>query len=172
MAKGSDQQPVLVFLLPFLLRLPVAAKKDSTGICFIGERNFKAFLMQFLPAQPGDMVDEHGRVIGRHDGLMYYTLGQRRGLNIGGRCDGTGESWFVIGKDLERNILWVEQGPDSERLYSHYVRASQATWIADAPPAPDGQPFRCTAKFRYRLGGDHFAVIAERYVWRAEFRLF
>ena len=91
-----------------------ARKKDSTGVCFIGERNFKKFLMQYLPAQPGEMVDEHGRVVGRHDGLMYYTLGQRRGLGIGGTAGGTGESWFVIGKDLVRNLLIVQQGEHEE----------------------------------------------------------
>ncbi|MBR6006931.1 MAG: tRNA 2-thiouridine(34) synthase MnmA, partial [Clostridia bacterium] len=90
--------------------LETAAKKDSTGVCFIGERNFKKFLMQYLPAQPGTIIDTAGREIGRHDGLMYYTLGQRRGLGIGGRNDGPGESWFVVGKDLVNNRLIVQQG--------------------------------------------------------------
>ena len=85
--------------------LATAAKKDSTGVCFIGERNFKEFLMGFLPACPGDIVDLEGRTLGRHDGLMYYTLGQRKGLGIGGKDFGTGESWFVIGKDVEKNLL-------------------------------------------------------------------
>ena len=123
-----------------------AAKKDSTGICFIGERNFKHFLMQYLPAQPGDMVDETGRVIARHDGLMYYTLGQRKGLGIGGRSDGNGESWFVIGKDLQRNLLIVQQGEHDE-LFSLSLDAEKVNWIAGAAPA---QEFSCTAKFRYR----------------------
>ena len=123
-----------------------AAKKDSTGICFIGERNFKQFLMQYLPAQAGDMVDETGRVIARHDGLMYYTLGQRKGLGIGGRSDGSGESWFVIGKDLKRNLLIVQQGEHDE-LFSLSLDAEKVNWIAGAPPA---QLFACTAKFRYR----------------------
>ena len=91
-------------------------KKDSTGVCFIGERRFKTFLQEFLPAQPGDMVAPDGQVVGRHDGLMYYTLGQRRGLGIGGMGDG--RSWFVIGKDLERNRLLVAQGEDHPMLYS------------------------------------------------------
>lgn len=123
-----------------------AAKKDSTGICFIGERNFKQFLMQYLPAQPGEMVDEAGRVIGKHDGLMYYTLGQRKGLGIGGRSDGSGESWFVIGKDLAHNLLIVQQGEHDE-LFSLSLDAEQINWIAGAPPE---RVFACTAKFRYR----------------------
>ena len=128
------------------LGLSNANKKDSTGICFIGERNFKRFLMQYLPAQPGDMVDERGRVVGRHDGLMYYTLGQRRGLGIGGQRGGTGESWFVIGKDLARNLLIVQQG-EHEELFSLSLDAPRVSWIAGAPPAGE---FACTAKFRYR----------------------
>ena len=123
-----------------------AAKKDSTGICFIGERNFKQFLKQYLPAQAGDMVDETGRVIAKHDGLMYYTLGQRKGLGIGGRSDGSGESWFVIGKELKRNLLIVQQGEHDE-LFSLSLDARKINWIAGAPPA---QTFACTAKFRYR----------------------
>ena len=123
-----------------------ALKKDSTGVCFIGERNFKQFLMQYLPAQRGDIVDERGRKIGTHDGLMYYTLGQRRGLGIGGRTGGTGESWFVIGKDLSRNLLIVQQG-EHEELYSSSLDADYVNWIAGAAP---GTSFDCTAKFRYR----------------------
>ncbi len=123
-----------------------AAKKDSTGICFIGERNFKQFLMQYLPAQPGEMVDETGRVVARHDGLMYYTLGQRKGLGIGGRSDGSGESWFVVGKDLKRNLLIVQQGEHDE-LFSLSLDAEKINWIAGNPPASE---FTCTAKFRYR----------------------
>ncbi len=123
-----------------------AAKKDSTGVCFIGERNFKQFLMQYLPAQSGDIVDEHGKKIGRHDGLMYYTLGQRRGLGIGGRSDGTGESWFVIGKDLARNLLIVQQG-EHEELFSVSLDAHTVNWIDGTP---DKTEFACTAKFRYR----------------------
>lgn len=128
------------------LGLSVATKKDSTGICFIGERNFKKFLMQFLPAQPGDMVDETGRKIGRHDGLMYYTLGQRRGLGIGGRADGNGESWFVIGKDLNRNLLIVQQGEHDE-LFSLSLDATRVNWISGIP---EKSTFSCKAKFRYR----------------------
>ena len=134
-----------------------AAKKDSTGICFIGERNFKQFLMQYLPAQPGEMVDETGRVIARHDGLMYYTLGQRKGLGIGGRSEGSGESWFVIGKDLKRNLLIVQQGEHDE-LFSLSLDAEKINWIAGTPPAKE---FACTAKFRYRQPDQTVCVVAD-----------
>ncbi len=122
-------------------------KKDSTGVCFIGERRFKTFLQEFLPAQPGDMVAPDGKVVGHHDGLMYYTLGQRRGLGIGG-C-GDGRSWFVIGKDLEKNRLLVAQGEDHPMLYSTLCIAGGVTWVGDAPIAP-GETLRCTCKYRYR----------------------
>lgn len=137
--------------------LIVAQKRDSTGICFIGERRFKAFLMQYLPAQPGDMVDLTGRVVGRHDGLMYYTLGQRKGLNIGGREYGTGQSWYVVGKDLKWNYLIVQQGEQDE-LYSLSLYAKQVNWIAGEPPA---QEFICTAKFRYRQPDQAVSVTLE-----------
>ena len=126
--------------------LATAYKKDSTGICFIGERNFKKFLMQYLPAKPGNMIDLNGKVIGRHDGLMYYTLGQRRGLGIGGRGDG--RSFFVVDKDLKKNHLIVAQGEDHPLLYSKAAIASQATFIGD--PLPENTPCHLTAKFRYR----------------------
>ena len=126
--------------------LPNAGKKDSTGICFIGERNFKNFLMQYLPAQPGDIVDLEGNVVGRHDGLMYYTLGQRRGLGIGGRKDSSGESWFVVDKDMINNRLIVRQGEGRE-LYSSALDAGNLTFIAGHAPS---KHFRCMAKFRYR----------------------
>ncbi|MCR5295918.1 MAG: tRNA 2-thiouridine(34) synthase MnmA [Clostridiales bacterium] len=127
--------------------LPVSQKKDSTGVCFIGERNFKKFLSEYLPAQPGDMVDPDGKVVGRHDGLMYYTLGQRRGLGIGG-C-GDGRSWFVIGKDLAGNRLLVAQGEDHPMLYSTLSRAEDVTWVGDAP-LREGETLRCAVKYRYR----------------------
>lgn len=123
-------------------------KKDSTGVCFIGERHFKPFLQQFLPAQPGDMRTLDGRVVGRHDGLMYYTLGQRRGLGIGG-VEGAqdGGRWFVLAKDMARNELIVEQGADHPLLYSKNALGEGATWIAGEPPAAE---FDCTCKYRYR----------------------
>ncbi len=127
--------------------LPVSRKKDSTGVCFIGERNFKQFLSGYLPAQPGEMVAPNGEVVGHHDGLMYYTLGQRRGLGIGGRGDG--RSWFVIGKDLKGNRLLVAQGEDHPALYSIEAECSDLTWVTEAP-VPEGVPFECTCKYRYR----------------------
>lgn len=126
--------------------IPTALKKDSTGICFIGERNFKQFLMQYLPARRGDMITLDGRVVGTHDGLMYYTIGQRRGLGIGGRNDGSGESWYVIAKDLAKNRLVVQQG-EHEELFSLGLRANKVNFILGFPPA---RQFTCTAKFRYR----------------------
>ena len=122
-------------------------KKDSTGVCFIGERRFKTFLQEFLPAQPGDMVAPDGKVVGRHDGLMYYTLGQRRGLGIGG-C-GDGRSWFVIGKDLPGNRLLVAQGEDHPMLYSTLSVAGGVTWVGDVP-IQNGETLLCTCKYRYR----------------------
>lgn len=132
-------------------------KKDSTGVCFIGERNFRRFLQEFLPLRPGEIQTENGEIIGQHIGLSYYTLGQRRGLNIGG-C-GDGRRWFVIDKDLKRNVLVVSQGEDSERLFSRYVLANQLTWIAGTPPTEDGKAFRCTAKFRYRQPDQQVTVL-------------
>ncbi|TYR76776.1 tRNA 2-thiouridine(34) synthase MnmA [Rossellomorea vietnamensis] len=123
--------------------LATASKKDSTGICFIGERNFKEFLSNYLPAQPGNMETLDGEVKGRHDGLMYYTIGQRQGLGIGG----AGDPWFVIGKDLDRNILFVEQGFDHPALYSDSIQAVDISWTSDTAKLEE---FECTAKFRYR----------------------
>jgi len=129
--------------------LPVSKKKDSTGVCFIGERKFKKFLSEYLPAQPGDMVAPDGQVVGHHDGLMYYTLGQRRGLGIGGMGDG--RSWFVIGKELEKNRLLVAQGEDHPMLYSTQSLGGGVTWIGEAP-LHKGETLQCTCKFRYRQG--------------------
>ncbi|MEK3882733.1 tRNA 2-thiouridine(34) synthase MnmA [Paenibacillus sp. PL2-23] len=126
--------------------LHTAKKKDSTGVCFIGERNFKEFLSGYLPARPGDMVDiRTGEKKGRHDGLMYYTLGQRQGLGIGGSGTGSGEPWFVADKDLERNILYVVQGEGHPSLYSESLVATGLNWIVPVPGT-----VKCTAKFRYR----------------------
>ncbi|CAN7562657.1 tRNA 2-thiouridine(34) synthase MnmA [Paenibacillus sp. LjRoot56] len=126
--------------------LATAKKKDSTGICFIGERDFKTFLSQYLPARPGNMVDiRNGEIKGRHDGLMYYTLGQRQGLGIGG--SGSGEPWFVVDKNLEKNELLVVQGEQHPGLYSKGLTATDVNWISSKKP--EG-PYTCTAKFRYR----------------------
>ena len=125
--------------------LPTSEKKDSTGVCFIGERDFREFLKNYIPAQGGDMVDESGRVVGRHEGLMYYTLGQRRGLGIGG--GGTGERWFVVEKDVKNNRLIVSQGEDRDRLYTASAEASDATWIAEEAP---GKELDCMVRLRHR----------------------
>ncbi len=126
-------------------QLATAQKKDSTGICFIGERNFKEFLSHYLPAQPGEIQTLDGEVKGRHDGLMYYTLGQRKGLGVGG--SGSGEPWFVAGKDLEKNILYIVQGDKHPALFSKGLLATDVSWVAGKAPA---STFTCTAKFRYR----------------------
>ncbi len=128
--------------------IPVSEKKDSTGVCFIGERNFKRFLSTYLPARPGDMVTPDGKVVGRHDGLMYYTLGQRRGLGIGG--GGDGRRWFVVKKDLEKNVLVVQQGEDSPLLYTHAARGGALTWLSGHAPAPDGVGYDCLVRLRHR----------------------
>ena len=128
--------------------IPVSEKKDSTGVCFIGERNFKQFLSQYLPAQPGDMKTPDGKTVGRHDGLMYYTLGQRRGLGIGG--SGDGRRWFVVGKDLKNNVLLVEQGEDSPLLYTDATVIEDLTWISGRAPLREGETLACRARFRHR----------------------
>ncbi len=136
-------------------------KKDSTGICFIGERPFREFLMRYLPPEPGDIVTPDGLAVGRHEGLMYYTIGQRQGLGIGG----AGEPWYVVAKDLERNALVVVQGHDHPALFSDRLIATDMSWIAGTSP-------HChwvyAAKTRYRqpdapcavsrIDGDGFEV--------------
>ncbi|WP_071460230.1 tRNA 2-thiouridine(34) synthase MnmA [Bacillus massilinigeriensis] len=132
-------------------KLATASKKDSTGICFIGERNFKEFLGNYLPAQPGYMQTFDDEVKGKHDGLMYYTIGQRHGLGIGG----SGEPWFVIGKDLEKNLLYVGQGFHHDALYSDSIIAEKISWTSDKPKPEE---FECTAKFRYRQSDNEVKV--------------
>ncbi len=128
-------------------KLPVAEKRDSTGICFIGERPFRAFLQRYLPIQPGPMVTPEGRVVGEHQGLMYYTLGQRQGLGIGGvKGAEEGAPWFVAGKDLAANRLIVVQGHDHPLLLTHALSARDLSWIGP-PPEAGG---RYGAKTRYR----------------------
>lgn len=121
-------------------------KKDSTGICFIGERRFREFLAGFLPAHSGDILSLDGKKIGTHNGAMYYTLGQRHGLGIGGSRDSGGEPWFVVKKDIQNNILYAAQG-EHPLLYSASSSASQLSFIAGEAPKAS---FDCTAKFRYR----------------------
>jgi tRNA-uridine 2-sulfurtransferase len=122
-------------------------KKDSTGICFIGERKFKDFLQQYLPAQPGNIETDDGKVIGKHQGLMYYTIGQRQGLGIGGMKDVDESAWYVADKDLKRNVLIVVQRNDHPLLFKPELTANQLTWISGNPPQI---PFAGTAKIRYR----------------------
>ena len=122
--------------------LVTANKKDSTGICFIGERDFKTFLSEYLPAQPGRMETMAGVDKGAHDGLMYHTIGQRQGLGIGG----AGGPWFVVGKDLDRNVLLVENDQNNHYLQSDQLIGDDVNWINE----PESQTFECTAKFRYR----------------------
>jgi len=123
--------------------LPNFDRKDSTGICFIGERDFREFLKRYLPAKPGEMRTLAGDYRGRHEGVMYYTIGQRQGLGIGG----AGEPWYVVDKDVERNILYVEQGEQHPALFCSGLVASQLHWVAGAAPA---LPHACAAKVRYR----------------------
>ena len=129
--------------------LVTAKKKDSTGICFIGERRFTAFLSQYLPAQPGIIETVDGHPIGEHQGLMYHTLGQRKGLHIGGQKGGNGleAAWYVVDKDLERNVLVVAQGHTHPRLYSKGLIAAQLHWVQ---PQSRVFPLKCTLKTRYR----------------------
>ena len=128
--------------------LITANKKDSTGICFIGERKFTEFLSKYLPAQPGKIESVDGEEIGEHQGLMYHTLGQRKGLHIGGmKNNNSQEPWYVVDKDMKRNVLLVAQGHNHPRLFSEGLMASQIHWVSRQPLT---QPLRCTVKTRYR----------------------
>ncbi|MDY5677048.1 MAG: tRNA 2-thiouridine(34) synthase MnmA [Eubacteriales bacterium] len=126
--------------------LSTAEKKDSTGICFIGERRFRQFLKNYLPCKAGDIVDLTGKKVGEHEGVIYYTLGQRRGLNIGGKSDGNGNRWYVVDKNVKENKLIVSQG-EGEELFSEGLVSYKINWI---PKKPDMTEFDCFAKFRYR----------------------
>ncbi|MEJ6348338.1 tRNA 2-thiouridine(34) synthase MnmA [Holzapfeliella sp. He02] len=127
--------------------LVTAKKKDSTGICFIGDRNFRQFLSQYLPAQPGKMMTPDGTEMGTHTGLMYYTIGQRSGLGIGGTQGSSNEPWFVVGKDINDNILYVDQGFHNEHLYADRLEASDFSFTTKFP---ETGTYKVTAKFRYR----------------------
>jgi tRNA-specific 2-thiouridylase len=152
--------------------LPNAAKRDSTGICFIGERPFRAFLNRYLPMRPGPIKTPDGRVIGSHVGLAFYTIGQRKGIGVGGTKGGSGQPWFVARKDIATNTLWVVQGHDHPWLMSDRLQAADASWIAGEPPAVGA---RLTAKTRYRqtdaactvtrVDGDAFELVFDEPQW-------
>jgi tRNA-specific 2-thiouridylase len=127
--------------------LPTAAKKDSTGICFIGERDFRDFLSRYLPAKPGEIRDPQGRCLGEHPGVFYFTLGQRGGLQLGGVRGRAAAPWYVVGKDVAGNVLYVDQGHDSPWLQSGVLWSEAAHWIDGAPPSAR---FACEAQVRYR----------------------
>ncbi len=127
--------------------LGTAAKKDSTGICFIGERDFRQFLSQYLPARQGQIRDANDVVIAQHPGVFYFTIGQREGLNIGGVRGRAQAPWFVVGKDVAGNVLYVDQDSNSRWMMSNALRSETLHWIAGSPPA---RVFRCTAQTRYR----------------------
>ena len=136
----------------------VHGKKDSTGICFIGERDFREFLGRYIPAQPGPIIDMEGEILGEHAGVFYYTLGQREGLHLGGVKGRAQAPWFVVGKEVSGNILYVDQGHNSPYLLSHKLRASQASFTAGAAPATQ---FACTAKTRYRQTDEPCQVVMQ-----------
>ena len=127
--------------------LPTSEKKDSTGICFIGERPFKEFLSRYVPHRPGGIETVDGECIGRHDGLPYYTLGQRRGLGIGGRGGGSGKPWYVVDKDRPRDVLVVAQGRDHPQLYAREMEITECHWVTESAPTT---PLPCTGKTRYQ----------------------
>jgi len=127
--------------------LPTHAKKDSTGICFIGERDFRQFLAHYLPARVGEIHTPDGQCIGQHPGVFYFTLGQREGLNIGGIRGRAQGPWYVVGKEVASNILYVDQGHNSPYLLSQHLHTESIHWISGSPPA---KRFNCTAQVRYR----------------------
>jgi len=135
--------------------LPTALKKDSTGICFIGERDFRDFLSQYIPARNGEIRSVDGAVVGEHSGVFFYTLGQREGLHIGGIKGRPAAPWFVVGKDVASNVLIVDQGIDSDWLLSGQLTSEPAHWVGGSPPAG---VFRCDAKTRYRQRDEQCTV--------------
>lgn len=140
------------------LQLATHDKKDSTGICFIGERKFKDFLEQYIPAHPGAIEAIDGTPLGKHAGLMYYTYGQRQGLGIGGVASHEEAAWYVVDKELERNVLVVAQGNENEHLYSRELLAAPPAWVNAKPPE---LPLQCAAKIRYRQADQQCTVILE-----------
>ncbi len=146
--------------------LATAKKKDSTGICFIGERRFTDFLQQYLPAQPGDICSLDGELLGRHQGLMYHTIGQRQGLGIGGLANHGEAPWYVVEKDLERNILLVAQGNDHPALFKSTLFSREILWIAGSEPV---LPLACSAKVRYRQADQSCTLSREGEGYRVDF---
>ena len=137
--------------------LPNAKKKDSTGICFIGERPFREFLNRYLPTHPGPMRTTDGKLVGEHIGLSFYTLGQRKGIGVGGSRDGNGEPWFVARKDMATNTLWIAQGHDHPWLLSHELTAKIPSWVSGQMPEVGAQ---LTVKTRYRQTDGACTVVA------------
>jgi tRNA-uridine 2-sulfurtransferase len=137
--------------------LSTAAKKDSTGICFIGERPFREFLMRYLPRTPGPIVNDAGKTLGEHHGLSYYTLGQRQGIHIGGMKGGSGEPWYVARKDMQSNTLTVVQGHEHPFLKASSLIAKDASWVGGAAPQGDA----IGAKTRYRQADSPCDVAAQ-----------
>jgi tRNA-specific 2-thiouridylase len=146
--------------------LATAKKKDSTGICFIGERRFKDFLQQYLPAQPGDIHSVDGEHLGRHHGLMYHTIGQRQGLGIGGLANHSEAPWYVVDKDLDNNVLLVAQGNDHPALFKSQLETGEVYWVAGEPPQ---LPLACKAKVRYRQPDQACTVSATAAGYRVDF---
>ena len=147
--------------------LPTHDKKDSTGICFIGERDFREFLGRYLPAKTGEMRDPAGRKIGEHPGVFYFTLGQREGLQIGGVRGRAAAPWYVVGKDVEGNVLYVDQDTESPFLHSTELWSEAAHWVCGSPPAAG---FECTAQTRYRQSDEPCRVeVAEDGTLRVRF---
>jgi len=151
----GDLRKTEVRRLAAQIGLPNAAKRDSTGICFIGERPFREFLSRYLPTQPGPICSEAGQIVGEHVGLSFYTLGQRKGIGIGGQRAGNGEPWFVARKDIASNSLWIVQGHDHPWLLADRLQAQDAVWVSGSAPAVGT---RLAAKTRYRQA-DAFCTV-------------
>lgn len=134
--------------------LATSEKKDSTGVCFIGKRDFKEFLSKYIAAKPGNFETMDGKVVGKHDGCAYYTIGQRKGLGIGGE----GEAWYVVGKDIERNVVYIDQGAMHPAMFKDNLTASELTWVAETMPFT--LPYKCKAKIRYRQQDQDCTIVS------------
>jgi len=133
--------------------LPTAEKKDSTGLCFVGERNFREFLSQYITPKPGNFEDVEGKIIGTHVGIPFYTIGQRRGIGIGG----AGEAWYVVDKDPERNVVILAQGEDHPALFCEGLQAAELSWVSSE--GPPSLPYSCKAKIRYRQEDQECTIV-------------